>query len=135
MVEGISGSSYQYQSYSSVSKSLTDDQKETLQSILSNYDVESMTEEEKKEMFEQLKEAGIGMSDEVKSILDEAGFTPPEKPQGPPPEEDSEKSELLQSLYSKLESGEVTEDEITSLIKSLQDSGQLTTGVFFDQKS
>jgi hypothetical protein len=136
MVEGISGSSYQYQSYSSVSKSLTDDQKETLQSILSNYDVENMSEDEKKTMFDELKESGIGMTDEVKDILDEAGFVPPEKPEGPPPEEEStEKSQLIQDLLEKVESGEISQEEISSLIQDLQESGQTTTGVFLDQKS
>jgi len=138
MVEGISSaSSYQYQSYSSVSNSLTDDQKETLQSIISNYDLEDMSEDDKKSMLDEIKESGIGFSDEVKSILDDAGFTPPEKPQGPPPtdESSSSNSKLIQDLLDKVDSGEISQDEISSLIQTLQDSGESTTGVFLDQKS
>jgi hypothetical protein len=138
MVEGISsGSTYQYHARNTVSKSLTDDQKETLQSIISNYDVDNMSDDDKKSMFDQIKEAGIGFNDEVKGMLDDAGFTPPEKPEGPPPSDDgkSDKSQLIQDLLGKVDTGEISQDEISSLIESLQKAGQSTTGVFMDQKS
>lgn len=139
MVSGISGSSsIQYQSISDTSNTLTDDQKETLTSILSNYDSENMTAESMQKMMDEIKEAGITPSKDLRDALDEAGFKPPEKPQGPPPDEASGKTEIpgyLQDFLEKQANGEVTQDDIDSLVASLQSSGQTTVGTIVDQKS
>ncbi len=88
MVTGISSySTYQYTSQvGSTNSSLTEEQKTTLEEILSKYDASSMTDEEVKKMMDEIRAAGIRPSKEFGEIMNEAGFKPPEKPQGPPPE-------------------------------------------------
>jgi hypothetical protein len=139
MVSGIgSVSSYQYQSQTSASSSLTDEQKETLAEILANYDADSITEEETKSMMDEIKEAGITPSKEFGEIMNSAGFKPPEKPEGPPPKEavssSQELPEYLQDFITKEESGSVSQSDIDSLISSLQSSGKMAQGTFVDQK-
>jgi hypothetical protein len=142
MVSSVSGSSSAqalYQAQSSASSKLTDDQKTSLENILSNYDVESMTDEEKKTMMDEMKSAGIPMTSETKDIMDAAGFTPPEKPQGPPPEEASSSSEevpeYLKEFMEKQASGEVTQDDIDALVQKLQASGETVSGTLVDTKA
>jgi len=142
MVSSVSGSSSAqalYQAQSSTSSKLTDDQKTALEDILANYDVESMTEEEKKSMMDEMKSAGIPMTSETKELLDAAGFTPPEKPQGPPPEEststEEEIPEYLKDFIEKQQAGEVTQEDIDALVEKLQASGETVSGALVDTKA
>ncbi len=139
MVSSISGSSsIQYQPLTESNTKLTDEQKETLQGILANYDSENMTQDSMKAMMDKIKAAGITPSKDLREIMDEAGFKPPEKPQGPPPEESTGTTNVPQYLIDfmqKQESGEVTQEDIDSLIASLQSSGKTTVGSLVDQKS
>jgi hypothetical protein len=71
--------------------------------------------------------------------MDAAGFKPPEKPQGPPP--DDQMSGIQEALpqylldfIDKEEGGSVSQRDIDSLVKSLQSSGKMTEGVLVDQK-
>jgi hypothetical protein len=142
MVSGISSiSSSQYQSQVSKSNTLTDDQKETLQDILAKYDSDNMTADSMKEMMDEIKNAGIKPSKEFGQIMNDAGFKPPEKPQGPPPEDSTSSTsdsttlpDYLQDFITKEESGTVNQSDIDSLIQSLKSSGKMTEGVLVDQK-
>ncbi len=140
MVNSISGSgSIQYQPFNDSAAKLTDEQKETLQSIIANYDPENMTQESMKAMMEEIKAAGITPGKELRDIMDAAGFKPPEKPQGPPPQEsgDTQNSlpQFLIDFMEKQQSGEVTQEDIDSLVANLQSSGKTTVGSLVDQKS
>lgn len=53
---------------------LSDEQSETVQSILSNYDADSLSEEDAKAIMEQFKEAGIEPSKSLESVMSDAGF-------------------------------------------------------------
>ena len=53
---------------------LTDDQTDTVNSILSSYDADNLTESDAQEIAEQLKEAGINPSKSLSSVMNEAGF-------------------------------------------------------------
>lgn len=138
MVSGISGiSSTQY--YQEVNSKLTDDQKSQLEEIISKYDPNNMTQEAAKSMMDEIKNAGITPSKDLRDIMDAAGFKPPEKPQGPPPDVNASETkqqlpQYLQDFIEKEQSGGVTQDDINSLIQSLQSSGQSTQGSIVDQK-
>jgi len=140
MVSSISSSLtqalYQSQSSTSSSTSLTDDQKSALEEILEKYDVENMTDEEKQTMMDEMKSAGIPMTDETKEIMDSAGFTPP-----PPPEESTETEsteeeipDYLQDFIAKQQAGEVTQEDIDTLVQQLQASGETVPGALIDTK-
>ena len=68
----------------STSQPLTDEQKETVNSILSNYDSSNMTKQNVESLKAEFKEAGIKPSEDLKGIMEEAGFEVPERsgPQG-----------------------------------------------------
>jgi Ca2+-binding EF-hand superfamily protein len=117
---------------------MTDEQKQKLQDILSKYDPDSTTGDTMKAMMDEIKEAGIKPSKDFKEIMDKAGFKPPEKPSGPPPDDmqaDSSndiKSQLL-DLLDEQKSGTLTEDDINSFIESLKSSGSSTVGTLINQ--
>jgi hypothetical protein len=138
MVSSISGTT-SYQQYTpqvNSNYSLSDDQKETINSILSNYDSENMTKENFDSLFDELKSSGIQMCDDLKEILETSGFQPSEGPQGPPPTDDNSSTDQTSNsltedmidILEKIKSGDISSDDIDSLIKNLQESGQLTQG-------
>lgn len=142
MVNSISTtSSYQYgYSVGSTDNSLSEDQKSTLQDILSKYDASSMTDESTKKMMDEIKETGIKPSKAFGEIMNDAGFNPPEKPSGPPPDEaasgmnsDSKISEELLAFIKKQQSGDISQNDIATLIQTLQNSGQSAQGSLVDQ--
>jgi hypothetical protein len=100
---------------------MTDEQKEMVNGILSNYDSSNMTKTDFESMKVEFQEAGIKPSEDLKGIIKEAGFEVPERP-GPqglsgggrskPPE--------FSKLMEKLESSDISEEEIQSYIESLQ---------------
>lgn len=107
-------------------ESLTDDQKSTLEEILSNYDAENITEDETKSLMDEIKDAGIAPSEESKELIETAGFSmePPEgeAPQGPPPEEGAmqtmqEMNPEVASIFEQFQNGEIDEDELKSQLE------------------
>jgi hypothetical protein len=138
MVNSISGmGSTQYMPQAS--SKLTDDQKSQLEEIISNYDPENMTQEDMKSMMDEIRDAGITPSKDLRDIMDAAGFKPPEKPQGPPPDDSTSETkqqlpDYLLDFIQKQESGSVTQDDINSLIKDLTSSGLSSQGSIVDQK-
>lgn len=141
MISGISSSSgYQFQMPSSQETALTSEQKTKLEEILSKYDASSITQEQTKSLFDELKSSGIRPSKEVRELIDAAGFKPPEKPEGPPPDENGQsvKSDLpdfLMEFLDKQKSGTVTDSDIATLIQELQNNGEVSQGVLIDKKA
>lgn len=140
MISGVSGaSSYQLQTQFSRETRLTDEQKLQLEEILSKYDSSSITSDQTKALFDELKSSGIRPSKEVREIIDAAGFKPPEKPEGPPPpdpdvEETQQLPDYLLEFLEKQNSGELTKADLTSLITELQNNGEVSQGVLVDKK-
>ena len=111
---------------------LTDEQKETVNSILSNYDSSKMTKGDFESMRSEFNEAGIKPSEDLKGMMEEAGFEVPERsgPQGPrgkgkPPE--------FSKLMEKLESTDISEEEIQSFIENLQNEKGKFSGAIMDE--
>ena len=71
-------------------QALTDEQKQTVTDILSNYDAESITEEDAQSIFESFREAGIRPGEGMRETIEAAGFDAGQlrelgRPEGPPP--------------------------------------------------
>lgn len=119
--------------------SLTEEQKSTVQDILSQYDSENLSDDDIASIQEQLEEAGIRPSPELGSVIEEAGFDaeafkpsgpPPEgPPPGPPPGEESESlvsEEGLQTLADILEEYDVenlSEEDVSAIQEKLAEAG------------
>ena len=152
MISGLGSSPWMEQG-----QALTDDQKSQLQEIAAKYDPESMTREDVASMMAEIQEAGIRPGEDMKSILEEAGFelqppqggAPPKGmggPGGPPPMgmggsmgEDSEISDAVQDFVEKAMAGEVTEDDIASFLETIQsqtedEEDETVLGLIVDQK-
>ena len=94
-----------------ISTSLSSEQSETVDSILSGFDSTSLTEADAQSIIEQLKEAGIqpgkGLADafaelgfDAKEVGDLAGVTNGQRPPPPPPESQSEQALPANSTFS-----------------------------------
>jgi len=120
---------------------MTEDQISALESILEKYDPEKMSDDEKKTMMDELKEAGIKPSKESKEMIETAGFDigkPPEGkgPQGPPPDGMMQKMKEMNpeiaDLFDQFKNGDIEEDELKSQLEQYSsDIGQFT-GDFAD---
>lgn len=119
-------------------KTITDEQKEKIQEILSNYDADSITAEDAKEIFEAFKEAGITPCKGMKEAIEEAGFDadelrslagfdqPPPPPQGLGSQSININQSALQALQTILNDYDLTElseDEQAELLTRLQEAG------------
>jgi len=145
MVSSISGTStYQYQSKVQ-DTTLTDDQKDTLQDIISQYDPDTITADQQKEMMDKIKDAGIKPSKEFGEIMNQAGFKPPEKPQDSSDTSStsstsstSQTDDNMQQLLSLLsnqdsDSSDSTTSSVESFINSLKNSGSSLIGSLINQ--
>ncbi len=138
---------------SSSSTSLTDEEKETIAEIISQYDTSSLTADQYQELMDQLKEADIEMSDEVESLLEEAGIDVPDSTASSLLEtiknsqsaslldylgddDDDDDSLLVSSkvseLLSQYQSGEITEDDLFNSLKSMTSDSTSSVGNFVD---
>jgi uncharacterized protein YidB (DUF937 family) len=121
---------------------LTDDQKKELTTILSKYDASSISQDGMKTMMDELKKAGIKPGKDVRDAMDAAGFKPPEKPKdqndgssSSTSKTDNSTPQFVLDFLDKAQSGNVSQDDITSLVSSLQNSGKSTQGAIVDQWS
>jgi len=115
---------------------LTDDQRSQLQDILSNYDPANMSDEDKMSIMEELKSSGIRPSKEVKGMIEDAGFEVGRPPEGPSPGGGRPpKADYIMEAVDKYESGELTEDDLDTLMEMLSQNGESAQGVFIDQIS
>ncbi len=133
MISSISNSSQMQRPMPPQSQSLTDEQKEAVNSILASYDSTNMSDADVESMKAEFKDAGIKPSEDLKGIMEEAGFEVPEKsgPEGvkgggkPKPPEFAE-------LMEKLEDSDISEDEIMSFIETIQSEKGSFSGAIMD---
>lgn len=126
---------------------LTEAQQETVSSILSQYDADSLTAEDATAINEAFRDAGITLGPGLREAIEAAGFdageirsldSPPEK-SGPPPlmwaENSNFNAEALQKLYDILDDydlTEMTEEAEATLMQQLMNEGLLGTGNIVD---
>ena len=119
---------------------LTDDQKTQALEIISQYNPENMTEEDKSAMRAELRDAGIKPSRGLKEIIEGEGFEvegpkgsrPPHGSKGGQRGERIENSQITEFL-EKYDAGEITDEDIDSLVQLLKKGGQDPLGVVLDQ--
>ncbi len=123
------------------SSSLSEEEKSSLQEILSKYDPDNMSQEDRESLKAELEEEGLWGNVNTFRALDDAGFAPPPPPQGGMPgmsdddedEETSNSAQLMLDLLNQLESGELTQDDFTAQLESLIEDSGTTTGNIVDQ--
>jgi hypothetical protein len=142
MIEGINNQAFMGMLRSTrESYQMNDDEKSTFQAILEKYDASSMSKEDKKSMFEEIRETGIRPNREMKEMLESAGFEPPARPQGPPPQDPStpgrsgEMPDFLQDFISKFREGTATETDLNQLLEQLMQNGLSASGNIIDENS
>lgn len=133
MISSIGSSNAMRPPMQQPSQPLTDAQKETASSILSNYDSSSMSSSDFEALKVQFEDAGINPSEDLKGMMEDAGFEVPERP-GPqgvkgggkpkPPE--------FSKLMEKLEDSDISEEEIQSYIQTLQNEKGEFSGALMD---
>jgi hypothetical protein len=152
MVTSVNSSSaVSYQQSVNNNQSLTDAQKEALQKIIAQYDPKTATQDQIKSMMDQIKQAGIPPSKDASSIMKQAGF----KVHGKHHKGGGQKSstqqttstdstnstnsnssitDLIQTLIQNQNTGNATNNDVNTLIQTLQNSGATTTGNVVDAK-
>jgi hypothetical protein len=126
-------------------RTLSDEQKKTVQDILSNYDSSKITTEDAKKIFKSFEEAGI-RGGGLREVISAAGFDadavwslahdgqkpgkPPQGPGGPggSSKVDSAMLQTLQSILNQFDLSAMTEDKEQELFSQLTDSGLLKSG-------
>jgi hypothetical protein len=131
---------------------LTDEQKSQVQSILSQFDPESLTAEDAKSIFDQFREAGIQPNPEIRDLIADSGFDPEELrtlarpegepgPRGPKPNDQQGQAQglnvsSLQSLQTILDqydlSKDLSADQQNSLLTQLNQAGFKNLGFLLD---
>jgi hypothetical protein len=146
MINSISGSSLQgMNSMSAIQQTLTDDQKQAVSDILSEYDPENLTQADKKSIMDSFRQEGIRPGRALDEAVEELGFDSkslkPKPPAGGPPPAPAGKggksinSESLQTLQNILEEYDLTnlsEEDTESLMSELTSAGLTETGTTVD---
>ena len=136
MINGISSASQTQGTKPPPPPPMTDDQETAVSDILSKYDSSSISSTEFESMMEEIKDAGIVPSKDLRSMLDEAGFEPPqgsEGPQGAKGSEQVEPPDFMFELMNKLQTGEVSEEEVQLFMQNLQNSSDSESGAIMDK--
>lgn len=131
MINSIGSSSTMRPPMPQQSQPLTDEQKETVNSILSNYDSSNMTTENVESLKAEFNQAGIKPSEDLKGMMEEAGFKVPER-SGPQGAKGKGKPPEFSKLMEKLESTDISEEEIQSFIENLQNEKGKFSGTIMD---
>lgn len=131
MVEGINtsqiGFNQPFRQQQSVQ--MTDEQKEQFQEIIANYNPENMTSEDMESLREAFESAGIAPSQELKTLMEEAGFAPPSGAGGQPPMGGMQRPHLQPNFMNdpvigdfaeKVNSGDVSEEDLSELMDYIQ---------------
>lgn len=131
--------------------SLTDEQKQTVSDILSNYNADNLSEDDIHSIMDSLKDAGIQPGAGLKEAISSAGFDADEilKPPSdggkgtppPPPPSGSEFGSVasesgidvstlqsLQKILSQYDLSNLSDEEQQNLISQLTDSGLMSNG-------
>ncbi len=142
MINGIDGSLGSMQGIRQRENyKMSDEQKEQLTALLTNYNAEEMNPESMKSLMDEVKSLGIKPGDDMKNIMESAGFKRPEPPQGgmPPrkgekPEGGMEMPEFMSDFIQKYQSGSVSEDDYNSFLNELKSNGYGYNGNFIDEE-
>ena len=132
MINSIGSSSTMRPPIPQQSQVLTDEQKETVNGILSNYDSSNMSEADVESMKAELKDAGIKPSEDLKGMMEEAGFEVPER-SGPQGAKGKGKPPEFSKLMEKLGTSNISEEEIQSFIENIQSEKGLFSGSIMDE--
>jgi hypothetical protein len=134
-------------------QSLTDEQKQKIADILSQYDPENVSEEDAKAIFQAFKDAGITPAKGMKEAIEAAGFDAEDlrargmtdqggrMPPPPPPDSGSSSGvnvsalQSLQEVLSQYDLTNMTEDDQSQLLSQLQNQGLMNPGYIIDLKS
>ena len=150
MINSIQGvSSMMGAGMMSKSQGLTDDQKNTITEILSQYDPDNVTEEDAKAIFQAFKDAGINPTRGMKEVIEAAGFdaedlrskgmTDNQMPPPPPPGQSSGVNlsalQSLQEILNQYDLTNLSEEDQTSLTQKLMENGFLQPGSMVDLSS
>jgi len=126
---------------------LTEAQQETVTTILSQYDSDSLITEDAAAINEAFRDAGITPGAGLREAIESAGFDPGEiRSLDPPPERSGPRplmhaensnfnTEALQTLYEILDDydlTEITEEQEATLVQQLIDACLLCTGNIVD---
>ncbi len=115
-----------------VNYKMTDEQKSQFSEIIANYDSENMTKEDMESLRSELESAGIKPGDDLKGLMDEAGFKPPEKPQGNRPPQGANSGSALpdymQDFANKFKSGTATDEDLETLMSFVQSQNMSYSG-------
>lgn len=126
---------------------LTDEQKNTIQSILSNYDPDNLTADDAKAIFKSFREAGIRPAQGMKEAIGAAGFDaeqlrtmgmgdkPPEMGGMGPQGLNLANLQSLQAILNQYDLSSLSADQEDSLVSQLESSGLMKTGLMVDFKS
>jgi hypothetical protein len=129
------------------SQTLTEDQQQQVEDILSKYDPENLTSDDVKEIFDAFREAGIRPGKGLSEAIEAAGFDDDEirslMPPPPPPPQQGESSskssginvsalESLQSILSQYNLSSLTSEQQQSLLTQLNEAGLLNSGHMID---
>lgn len=125
---------------------MSDEEKTQVKSLLEQYDTENLSEDDTKTLFDQIKSLGIKPGDDLKTLMEDAGVKPPKPPEGggkPPKggsstETVSTKSNMpsyLSEFVSQAQSGSITDDDLNTILSTLQQNGYGTSGNIFDDNA
>jgi carbamoylphosphate synthase small subunit len=131
---------------------LTDEQKQTIQDILSKYDSKNVTAEDAKSIFQEFRDAGIKPGPGMKEAIESAGFNAEDlrakgRPEGGPPHTPQANSsnsrsgidlsalKSLQDILSQYDLTNISEEDQSKLLTQLQQQGFMNPGIVVDLKS
>lgn len=124
---------------------MSDEEKTQVKSLLEQYDTENMTEEDTQSLFEEIKSLGVKPGEDLKTMMEDAGVKPPKPPQGggKPPQGGSSKEvstkdnmpSYLSEFVSKAQSGDISDDDLNTILNTLQQNGYGTNGNIFDDNA
>ncbi len=144
MIEGISSAQFGGgMNMPRFNYEMTDEDKETFADIIEKYDSANMTKEDTESLRSELKDAGIKPGEDLKNMMQEAGFDMPGPPpgKGTPPQgagmmaQNSETSETLNNFIEKFKSGTADEEDLDSLLSWINQNNLSYNGNIIDENS
>lgn len=123
---------------------LTEEQKDKIDEILSEYDPENITEEQAKEIFEKFREAGIQPAAGMKEAIEEAGFDAEQLREWGMPDignlgyssssqgVNASALQSLQTILNQYDFSNLSSEKQESLYAQLQSAGLLYSGTIID---
>lgn len=140
MIDPIGNSSGQMPEISTIGNySLSDEQKNILKEILQQYNPDSMSAESMKSLREEVRAAGIKPGEDMKNIMEEAGFKvgpPRDRKEGMRGAGDAggklDMPSFLSELVEQLQNGRLNQEEQDKMIDILESNGFDVRGLIVD---